>query len=102
MNQVYEINDCAREDKYWLRKPKLELNKKKSKLSKPKSYFSNFYLKLGPDSVKKYLADPGEARGCSINSLVIHSFIKSVILFLPELYGAARPKRLEIELPVTK
>ena len=26
----------------------------------------------------KCLADPGEARGCSINSLVIHSFIHSV------------------------
>ena len=53
-----------------------------------------------------YLADPGKARGCSMNSLVInsfiHSLIKSFILFLPQLYGAATPKRLEIELPVIK
>ena len=39
-----------------------------------------------------------------MNSLVIksfiHSLIKSVILFLPQPYGAATPKRLEIALPV--
>ena len=29
------------------------------------------------------LADPGEARGCSTNTFVIHSLIKSVSLFLP-------------------
>ena len=39
------------------------------------------------------LSDPGEARGCSTNSLMINSFIHSLIqwvsLFLPQLYGAA-------------
>ena len=49
-----------------------------------------------------FLADLGKARGCSTNSLVIHSFIKSVITFLPQLYGAAMPKRFEIALPVIK
>ena len=49
-----------------------------------------------------FLADPGEARGCSTNSLVINSLIKSVILFLPQLYGAATPKLLEIALSVIK
>ena len=44
----------------------------------------------------KFLEDPGEARGCSTNSLMI----KSVILFLLQLYGAAMPKRLEIALQV--
>ena len=48
------------------------------------------------------LADPGEARGCSTNSLVINSLIQSVITFLPQLYGAATPKRLEIAPPVIK
>ena len=28
-----------------------------------------------PTYTLKYLADPGEARGCSTNSFVIHSFI---------------------------
>ena len=32
----------------------------------------------GLGSVSTLLADPGEARGCSINSLVIHSLIKSL------------------------
>ena len=49
-----------------------------------------------------FLADPGEARGCSTNSFVIHSFIDSVILFLPQLYSAVTPKQLEIALPVIK
>ena len=49
-----------------------------------------------------FVADPGEARGCSTNSLVIHSFSHSVSLFLPQLYGAATPKQLEIALPVIK
>ena len=48
------------------------------------------------------LADPGEARGCSSNSFVIDSFIQLPILFLPQLYGAATPKGLEIGLPVIK
>ena len=43
-------------------------------------------------SASALLADLGEARGCSINSLVIisfiHSFINSVSLFLPQLNGA--------------
>ena len=46
------------------------------------------------------LADPGEARGSSTNGLVINSLIQSVSLFLPQIYGAAMPKRLEIGLPV--
>ena len=52
-----------------------------------------------------YLADPGEARSCSTNSLVINSLIKSAFSsqsFLPQLYGAATPKRLEIALQVIK
>ena len=49
-----------------------------------------------------FLADPGEARGGSINSLVINSLIKSVILFLPQLYSAVTPKMLELSLPVIK
>jgi hypothetical protein len=49
-----------------------------------------------------YLADPGKARGCSTNSFEIDSLIDSVILFLPQLYGAATRKRLEIALPVIK
>ena len=49
------------------------------------------------------LADPGKARGCFINSLVINWLITySVSLFLPHLYGAATPKQLEIALPVIK
>ena len=32
----------------------------------------------------------------------IHSLIQSVSLFLPQLYAAATPKRLEIALPVIK
>ena len=49
-----------------------------------------------------FLADPGKARGCSINSLVINSLSHSVSLFLQQLYGAATPNRLEIALPVMK
>ena len=48
------------------------------------------------------LADPGEVRDCSINSFVINWLIKSVILFLTQLYGAATPKWFEIALPVIK
>ena len=33
--------------------------------------FSNFFI-------SPYLADPGEARGCSTNTSVVHSFIQSV------------------------
>ena len=36
-----------------------------------------------------FLADPGKARGYSINSLVINSLTDSVTLFLKQLYGAA-------------
>ena len=39
------------------------------------------------------LADLGEARGCS---WLIKSVSQSVSLFLPQLYGAATPKRLEM------
>ena len=35
-------------------------------------------------------------------SLLIHSLTDSVILFLPQLYGAATPKRLAIAPPVIK
>ena len=49
-----------------------------------------------------FLGDPVEAKGCSTNSLVIDSVNQSVILFLPQIYGAAMPKRLEIALPVIK
>ena len=59
-------------------------------------------LSIYPSTLTSYLADPGKARGCSTNSLMIHKLIKSVTLFLPQLYGAATPKRLEIELPVIK
>ena len=41
-----------------------------------------------------FLADPGEAKGCSTNSLVIHKLIQSAFFF-PQVYGAAKPKRLE-------
>ena len=43
-----------------------------------------------------YLADLGEARGCSTNSLVINSVSESVSLFLSQLYAAATPKCLDI------
>ena len=49
-----------------------------------------------------FLADPGKAGGCSINSLVINSVTDSVTLFLPQLYGTATPKLLEITLKVIK
>ena len=46
---------------------------------------------------------PGKARGFSSNTSVTHSLIHSLShLFLPQLYGAATPKQLEIGLPVTK
>ena len=51
------------------------------------------------------LADPGEARGCSTNTLVIDSFINSVsksAFSSHNFYCAATPKRLEIALPVIK
>ena len=57
------------------------------------TFFGTYYL---------FLADPGEARGSSTNSLVIHLYIQSVSLFLPQLYGAATPERFEIALPVKK
>jgi hypothetical protein len=49
-----------------------------------------------------FLADPGEARGCSTNTFVINELSQSVSLFLPQLYGANIPKRLEINLSVIK
>ena len=58
---------------------------------------------LSPHILQILLADPGEARGCSTNSLVINNLlIHSVSLFLPQRYGAATRKRLEIGLPVIK
>ena len=51
-----------------------------------------------PKQFIAYLSDPGKARGFSTNSLVI----KSVSLFLPQLYGAATPKLFEIALSVIK
>ena len=53
---------------------------------------------LGDSGPYIFLADPGETRGCSTNSLVIHS----VSLFLPQFYSAATPKQLEMALPVIK
>ena len=48
------------------------------------------------------LADPGEARGCSINTFVINYFIdsvsQSVILCEKYLNGAVTPKQLKIVL----
>ena len=43
------------------------------------------------------LADPGKSRGCSTNGFVTHWLIHSVTLFLPQLYAAATPKRLQID-----
>ena len=66
-------------------------------------FLKKFLLKLSKCNIQfSYLADPGKARGCSINSLVINSLIQSVSLFLPQLYGGASPKRLEIGVPVIK
>ena len=48
------------------------------------------------------LADLGEARGSSTNTFVIDLVSQSVSLFLPQLYGAPTPKRLEIALSVLK
>ena len=45
-------------------------------------------------------ADPGKVRGCSL--WFSHYFGKWVILFLPWLYGAAKPKPLNIALPFIK
>ena len=52
---------------------------------------------------KKYLADPGKARGCFTNTFVIHSFINSVSHPLVKyLYSAVTPRRLKMVLPVQK
>jgi hypothetical protein len=49
-----------------------------------------------------FLADPGKARGCSTRSLVINSVSQSVILFLPQPYGAATPNWLKIAPPINE
>ena len=67
--------------------------------NKKRSYSSTAKL-ISPFLTLPLLADPGEARGCSINSHVINWLNDSVSLFLPQLYGPATPKRLEITLPV--
>ena len=48
------------------------------------------------------LADLGKAKGCFTNNVMILSIniIKLVTLFLPWLYGATKPKRLKMVLPV--
>ena len=64
---------------------------------------SKTYCSKGWDINIRFLADLGKARGCSTNSLVIDSFIKSVSQpFPPTALRRAMPKRLEISLPVTK
>ena len=42
---------------------------------------------------KLYLADPGNARGCSTNSLVIHSFILSLIQSVSQLFPPTALRR---------
>ena len=56
-------------------------------------------------AMRSLLADPEGARGCFTNISVIDSFINYFIeqTFSPsQLYGAAKPKHLEIALPVIK
>ena len=62
--------------------------------------FQDYYISCWPHY--NLLADPGEGKGCSINSLVINSLTDSVSLFFPQLYGAAAPKRFKIALQVIK
>ena len=60
---------------------------------------------LTGDNVCFVISRPGRSQGLlykqPLNQL-IHSFIQSLILFLPQFYGAATPERLEIDLPVIK
>ena len=64
-------------------------------------YIFFFYNKIiVPYSQVQYLANLGEARGCSKNHC--HSMIQKVTLFLPWLDYAAKPKRLEMVHPVIK
>ena len=50
-------------------------------------------------SIMIFLADPGEARGCSTNSSVTHSVSNP---FPPTALRRRHAKRLEIALPVIK
>ena len=49
-----------------------------------------------------FLADPGKARGCSMHTIVTYKQIWSVTLFLPWLYGVAKPKQCYMLLQVIK
>ena len=55
------------------------------------------------DMVCLYLADLGEARGCTTNTFVIHELINSFIHPLVNyLYGGVMHKWLKMVLPVIK
>ena len=49
-----------------------------------------------------YLADPGKAKGCSTNTVVINLISKEVTLFFPGINSATLPKQLKMGLPVIK
>ena len=59
------------------------------------------YIHPGPFDPYEILSTPGRSRGL-LYKQPGDSLIKSVILFLPKLYGAAKPKRLKIALQVIK
>ena len=60
---------------------------------------------LSPTKISIF-SRPGQSQGgCSKNTVVIHWFINLLIkwpLFRPQLYGAAKSKRLEMLLPLIK
>ena len=68
-------------------------------------YFSNNESSQAKNGVTSFepelFSRPGRSQGLLYKQLC-NSFIDSVILFLPQLYGAITPKQLEIALPVRK